>query len=45
MELVQRADLVRSAASVRRVVGLDDVSGFFARIAPGGRIRFEPVEV
>jgi hypothetical protein len=45
MELVQRADLVRAAASVRRVVGLDHVFAFFARIAPGGRIRFEPVEV
>ena len=44
MELVQRADLVRAAAFVRRVTGLDRVEGFFARHAEG-RIRFEPVEV
>jgi hypothetical protein len=44
MELVQRADLVRAASSVRRVTNLDDVFAFFARLVEG-RIRFEPVEV
>lgn len=50
MELVQKADLVRAAASVRRVTGLDLVEGYFARRveqSPGGPvgIRFEPVEI
>jgi hypothetical protein len=45
MELVQRADLVRAAASIRNVVGLDAVEGWFARILEGGHIGFEPVEV
>jgi len=44
LELVQRADLVRAAASVRRVTGLDAVEGYFARLNEG-RIRFERVEV
>jgi hypothetical protein len=44
MELVQRADLVRAAAFVRRVTGLDRVEGWFARHVEG-RVRFEPVEV
>lgn len=50
MELVQKADLVRAAASVRRVTGLDRIEAYFARHveqAPGGPIgvQFEPVEV
>ncbi len=44
LELVQRADLVRAAAVVRRVTGIDTVEGFFARLV-NGRIRFEGVEV
>lgn len=44
LELVQRADLVRAAAFARRVTGLDEVKGYFARRV-GQRIRFEPVEV
>ncbi len=44
LELVQRADLVRAAASVRRVTGLDAVEAYYAHHAGGG-IRFEPVEV
>ena len=44
MELVQRADLVRAAAFVRRVTGLDRVEGYYARRLEG-RTRFEPVEV
>lgn len=44
LELVQRADLVRSAAVVRRVTGIDHVEGYFARLAEGC-VRFEPVEV
>jgi hypothetical protein len=44
LELVQRADLVRAAAMVRRVTGLDDVTAFFARHVES-RIRFEQVEV
>jgi hypothetical protein len=44
LEIVQRADLVRAAAYVRRVTGLDAVSGFFARRTEG-RVRFERVEV
>jgi len=44
LELVQRADLVRSAAVVRRVTGIDAVEGYFARLV-NGRITFERVEV
>jgi len=44
LELVQRADLVRAAAVVRRVTGIDTVEGYFARL-DNGRIRFEGVEV
>ena len=44
LELVQRADLVRAAAFVRRVAGIDAVDGFFARLVEG-TVRFEPVEV
>ena len=45
MELVQRADLVRAAAVVRRVTGLDRVEGWFARLQPSGHVGFEVVEV
>lgn len=44
LELVQRADLVRAAAVVRRVTGIEDVRGYFARLADA-RVRFEQVEV
>ena len=44
LELVQRADLVRAAAYVHRVTGLERVEGYFARLGEG-RIRFEPVQV
>jgi hypothetical protein len=44
LELVQRADLVRAAAVVRRVTAIDAVEGYFARLTDG-RIRFERVEV
>lgn len=44
LELVQKADLVRAAAYVHRVTGLDRIDAYFARIAEN-QIRFEPVEV
>jgi hypothetical protein len=44
LELVQRADLVRAAAVVRRVTGIDAVEGYFARLTEGS-VRFERVEV
>ncbi|MCC7292869.1 MAG: hypothetical protein IT449_12480 [Phycisphaerales bacterium] len=44
LELVQRADLVRAAAFVHRVTGLDAIDAYFARIVEG-RVRFERVEV
>ncbi len=44
LELVQRADLVRAAAVVRRVTEIDAVEGYFARLVQG-RMRFERVEV
>ena len=44
LELVQRADVVRAAAFVHRVTGLDDITGYFARLV-NKRVRFEPVEV
>jgi hypothetical protein len=44
-ELVQKADLVRAAAFVRRVTGLEEgVEGYFLRRVEG-RVRFEGVEV
>lgn len=43
LELVQRADLVRAAAFIQRVTGIEAVHAFFARIVEG-RIRFESVE-
>ena len=44
LELVQRADLVRAAAFVHRVTGLDAIEAYFARLA-GNRLRFEQVPV
>lgn len=44
LELVQRADLVRAAAFVHRVTGLDAIDGYFARLVDG-RVRFESVPV
>lgn len=44
LELVQRADLVRAAAFVHRVTGLDAIEAYFARLN-SGRIAFEPVPV
>jgi len=44
MELVQRADLVRSAAFVQRVSGVASIDAYFARICEHA-VRFECVEV
>lgn len=44
LELVQRADLVRAAAFVHRVTGLDMIEAYFARLAQG-QITFEQVQV
>lgn len=44
LELVQRADLVRAAAYVHRVTGIDHIEGYYARLREG-HIEFEAVEV
>lgn len=44
LELVQRADLVRAAAFVHRVTGLDAIDAYFARLVKA-RVRFERVDV
>lgn len=44
LEWVQRADLVRAAAFVHRVTGLDAIEAHFARLTEG-RVTFEPVQV
>jgi hypothetical protein len=44
LEMVQRADLVRAAAFVHRVTGIERIEGFFARLE-GSKVRFEPVAV
>lgn len=44
LELMQRADLVRAAAFVRRVTGLDKIDAHFARLCEG-QVVFEGVEV
>lgn len=44
LELVQKADLVRAAAYVNRVTGLDAIDAYFARLTDG-RVLFEPVRV
>lgn len=43
LELMQRADLVRAAAFVHRVTGLDRIDAYFARLSEG-KITFEGVE-
>ncbi len=43
LELVQRADLVRAAAFIQRVTGIDAIDAFYARLE-SGVVRFEPVE-
>lgn len=43
LELVQRADLVRAAAFVHRVTGLNAIEAYFARLNDG-KIRFERVD-
>jgi hypothetical protein len=44
MELLQRADLVRAAAFVHRVTGLEGIEAYFARLVDG-RVEFETVQV
>lgn len=44
LELLQRADLIRAAAFVRRVTGIDAVEAYFAHLLSGG-IGFEAIEV
>lgn len=44
LELVQRADLVRAAAYVHRVTGLNRIEGYYARLIDG-HIEFAAVEV
>ncbi len=44
LELVQRADLVRAAAYVHRITGLEKIEAYFARLVGGG-VQFERVEV
>jgi hypothetical protein len=43
LELLQRADLVRAAAFVNRVTGIDAIDAYFARLVDG-RMQFERVE-
>jgi hypothetical protein len=44
LELVQRADLVRAAAFVHRVTGLEAIEAYYARLTDG-KITFEQVPV
>jgi hypothetical protein len=44
LELVQRADLVRAAAFVHRVTGLESIEAYFARFGDS-RLTFERVDV
>ena len=44
LELVQRADLVRAAAYVHRVTGLEQIEAYFTRVVED-RVKFERVEV
>jgi len=44
LELVQKADLVRAAAFVHHVTGLESIDAYFARLS-GDRIHFEQVVV
>ncbi len=43
MELMQRADLVRAAAFVHRVTGLDAIEAYFARLTDGN-VVFDQVD-
>jgi hypothetical protein len=43
LELVQKADLVRAAAFVHRVTGLEHIDAYFARLVEGA-MRFERVD-
>lgn len=43
LELLQKADLVRAAAYVHRVTGLDNIEAYFARLVDGA-IDFERVD-
>ena len=44
LELLQRADLIRAAASVRRVTGIDAIEAYYARHVRG-IVGFEGIEV
>jgi hypothetical protein len=44
LELVQKADLVRAAAFVQRVTGLENIEAYFARLVDG-KMKFEAVPV
>lgn len=44
LELVQRADLVRAAAFVHRVTGIDAIEAYFARLTDRS-VAFEQVDV
>jgi len=44
LELLQQADLIRAAAFVRRITGIEAVEAYFARLGNDG-ITFETVEV
>ncbi len=44
LELLQRADLVRAAAYVHRVTGLDRIDAYFARVVDA-KLEFESVQV
>ncbi|MCB9844474.1 MAG: hypothetical protein H6811_00605 [Phycisphaeraceae bacterium] len=44
LTLVQRADLVRAAASIHRVTGITNIDAYFARLLED-KVRFEAVEV
>ncbi len=44
MEQAQREDLVRAAALVNQVTGIDAIEGYFARLSHGS-VSFEPVAV
>lgn len=44
LELVQRADLVRAAAYIHRVTGIDRIDAFYARFGQD-KVKFESVDV
>jgi len=44
LELVQKADLVRAAAYVHRVTGLEHIEAYFARRVEDKSVVFERVE-